>query len=154
MKFIAHRGNMVGPNPDCENHPEYLMEAIQNDFDIEVDLWYHKNKWYLGHDEPQYKVSLDYLNKIGDDAWVHCKNLDALDNLSRGNGKHLNLHFFWHQNDDYTLTRFQFIWTFPRRPLAKYSIAVMPEKASYTKRELKKCYAICSDEVMHYRDIL
>jgi len=28
MKLIAHRGNINGPNPEKENHPDYINTAI------------------------------------------------------------------------------------------------------------------------------
>jgi glycerophosphoryl diester phosphodiesterase len=43
MKLIAHRGNTEGPNPLEENKPEYIEEAIENGFDVEIDIWFvHK----------------------------------------------------------------------------------------------------------------
>ena len=56
MFFISHRGNTSGPNPRDENKIEYIEETLKN-FDVEIDVWYHKNDYYLGHDEPSYKVN-------------------------------------------------------------------------------------------------
>jgi len=55
MKFISHRGNLTGPNPERENHPSYILEATANGFEVEIDLWYENGKLILGHDEPQYR---------------------------------------------------------------------------------------------------
>ncbi len=59
MKLIAHRGNTQGPNPERENSPEYIEEALNAGYDVEVDVWYDcaTEKFWLGHDEPQYDVS-------------------------------------------------------------------------------------------------
>ena len=42
MKLIAHRGNIDGPNPSKENHPEYIESAIVDGYDVEIDLRYDK----------------------------------------------------------------------------------------------------------------
>ena len=39
MIYIAHRGNLAGPNSDDENKPEYLLKAINAGFYVETDLW-------------------------------------------------------------------------------------------------------------------
>ena len=28
MKLISHRGNLKGPNPEQENHPDYIWDAL------------------------------------------------------------------------------------------------------------------------------
>ena len=59
MKFIAHRGNIDGPNFEEENQLEYIERAIEKGFDAEIDIWYlpQADQLYLGHDKPQYLVS-------------------------------------------------------------------------------------------------
>ena len=37
--LIAHRGNTRGPKPEKENQPEYILQAIQEGFDVEIDVW-------------------------------------------------------------------------------------------------------------------
>ncbi len=39
MKYISHRGNLTGINLERENSPDYIMEAVTADFDVEVDVW-------------------------------------------------------------------------------------------------------------------
>jgi hypothetical protein len=34
---------------------------------------------------------------------------------------------FWHQNDDFTLTSKNYIWTYPGQPYTASSVIVMPE---------------------------
>ena len=76
MKYIAHRGNLIGPNPNKENHPNYILEALKQGFDVEVDVWYKDNRFALGHDKPQYTVDLKFLTNSS--LWCHAKNIDAL----------------------------------------------------------------------------
>jgi len=51
FKFISHRGNLAGPMPEFENRPDYIDNALDLGFDVEVDLWSYDNKFFLGHDE-------------------------------------------------------------------------------------------------------
>jgi hypothetical protein len=123
MKYIAHRGLIDGPNKELENRPEQIKAVLGMGYDCEVDLWRIGQKWFLGHDEPQYEVDEDFVKLDG--LWIHCKNLAALYMLSTSTD--FLYTFFWHQNDDFTLTSDGYIWTYPDKDLSNISIAVMPE---------------------------
>jgi hypothetical protein len=140
IKLISHRGNIAGPNPERENSPEYLMEAINLGLDVEVDIWVVENKIYLGHDKPDYLVDLDFLHLIKDKAWYHCKNVEALIMFSESE---VFFRYFWHQNDDYTITSTGHIWTYPGKGISKHSIIVnLNEQYSYENEEL---FGACVD---------
>ena len=89
MIFISHRGNLSGPDPMLENSINYINEALKK-FDVEIDLWFKKDKFYLGHDEPQYEVNINFLKNKK--LWIHAKNLDCFYELSK-----YDLNFFWHE---------------------------------------------------------
>lgn len=136
MKWISHRGNLTGPDPSRENHPDQLNYVIEQGYDVEVDVWKIHDTLYLGHDEPLYPVSLEFLNR--DSIWCHAKNLDALEYLlNKG------VHCFFHENDRFTLTSRGFIWTYPNQNLTEKSISVVLEK------DFKniKCFGVCGDFV-------
>jgi hypothetical protein len=59
--------------------------------------------------------------------------------------------YFWHQNDDITLTSNGYLWTYPGKKLTDKSIVVLPEFNFYNKKDLKKCYGICSDFILNYK---
>ena len=141
MFLISHRGNLEGPNLKEENNPEYLLEALSKGFHVEVDVRYHKNSFFLGHDEPLFQVGSDFLlnNKI----WCHAKDHYALEIL-----KKINAIYYWHQKDDYTLTSNGYFWTYPGMELIENSICVLPEKSNYTKIN---CKGICSDYIMRFK---
>lgn len=139
MKLIAHRGNLNGPKPDFENHPEYIQLALNYDYDVEIDVWY-VDDWYLGHDEPTYLVDYGFIQKDG--LWLHAKNLDALYRLNK-----TNLVYFWHQNDDFTLTSNGYIWTYPGKELTDNSICVIKEDIVISD----KTYGVCSDYISRYK---
>jgi hypothetical protein len=144
MILISHRGNLEGRNPEQENNPLYIYNALNKGFEVEIDVWYMNNRWYLGHDSPEHEITLDYLknNKF----WCHAKNIDSLNRMLKEGG----IHCFWHQEDDVTLTSNGFMWTYPGKPLTDKSICVLPEENNQIP---KKGLGICSDCVVYYKEI-
>ena len=109
--LIAHRGNMDGPNPEKENHPDYIMAAVKAGFDVEVDVWNVDGDFYLGHDKPQYKTSLDFLSNPN--FWIHCKDIKSLHYLTECAHCWDFKDCFFHNTDDVTLTLRSWMWTYP-----------------------------------------
>lgn len=147
MKLIAHRGNINGPQVDFENHPDYVDKAISLGYDVEVDIWHHEGKFYLGHDSGVHQVSVEWFSQRKANLWIHCKNLKALTQFNCLSA-HINFNYFWHQTDDYTLTSQGYIWAYPGKAVTDKSIIVMPEWIGENwQSSLQPCYAICSDYV-------
>ncbi len=137
---IAHRGNLNGPSHK-ENQTSYLTDAIAAGYDVELDLWKIKDLLWLGHDGPQYLIPESFLLEIGHAAWIHCKNLEALDFLATTLPQ---LRYFWHQEDDFTLTSNGYIWTYPGKPVTSKSVIVdldLADKNNY----IDVAYAVCTD---------
>ena len=110
MIFISHRGNVSQREINSENNPDYLMEALHKGFDVEMDIWFSKGKWLLGHDSPEYEVTFSWISSSSK-FWLHCKNIDAfieIHNISIKSKRKFN--FFWHDKDKFTLTSKSFIW--------------------------------------------
>mgnify|MGYP000433277674 CR=1 FL=1 len=59
MLLISHRGNIHGKNEKKENTIEYIQQAIDKNFIVEIDVIFLKNKYYFGHCENSIKESLD-----------------------------------------------------------------------------------------------
>jgi len=137
MELISHRGNVEGKIIEEENKVDYVLNAIDQGFDCEIDIWC-KNKLFLGHDEAQYELPMSFLFSYSDKLWIHCKNLEALEVLSRF--KRLNI--FWHQEDDFTLTSKGFIWTYPGKQVCSNSV-IVSDKASKYKNS--NCFGVCAD---------
>tara|TARA_R100000152_G_C6782005_1_gene217960 strand:+ start:8883 stop:9326 length:444 start_codon:yes stop_codon:yes gene_type:complete len=147
MILIAHRGNISGKQEARENTVSYINEALTKGFDVEIDLWSHGGFLYLGHDKPTEIIDPVYLNNPS--LWCHAKNLDALVQLRYLNTtRGYNIHYFWHQKDDATLTSKNYIWAFPGKQPIKDSIAVMPEVGGDV---LTGCQGICSDFIQKYK---
>lgn len=146
MKFISHRGLLFGPDKNKENHPDQIQQALDQGFDCEIDLWVIDDQFYLGHDGPQYNIDFEYLKKFG--LWIHAKNLEALYRLSI-----TNLNYFWHQEDDFTLTSFGYIWTYPGKKLTHRSISVLPEWFDHELNNINfDCFGICSDFIIKIKE--
>ena len=146
MKIICHRGNTFGPDPDNENKPEVIDYCIRMGYDIEIDLWVHNNDLYLGHDEPTYPVTMDYLLPLRTRLWVHCKNLQASTELY----KHPNFNYFFHDTDDYTLTSERYVWTYPKpQNVFSYNQVLLDftPNVDFSKYKRLGIYGVCVDYV-------
>jgi len=139
MIYIAHRGNILGPNKEMENKPEYLMDAIKKNFFVETDLWFINNKFFLGHDEPQYEINIEFLLNIKDKLFCHCKNIDALEFITVN---YPDIECFFHDIEECVLTSKNRIWTLPGKQLTKQSICVMPERCNQIP---ENCFGVCTD---------
>lgn len=148
MKLIAHRGNVEGPKPIEENRPEYIDKAIEMGYNVEIDIRYEDDLFYLGHDESQYVVNWSWLVKNRDYLWIHCKNLQSLYEFSHGTS---GFNYFWHQEDDFVLTSEKYIWTYPGKSYTPRSVIVMPEWEisieNLSSIKEYNCYGVCSDYV-------
>ena len=147
MIFISHRGNIHGPDYHNENKPEQINNALSLGYDVEVDVWLEGDKLFLGHDNPQYLTSLEFISNKK--LWCHAKNVEAL-RLMLDN----NIHCFWHQEDKYTLTSMGYVWVYPGEKMINRSICVMPEIHNPPKRELLKNSGICTDYPFKYKEII
>tara|TARA_R110000851_G_scaffold105608_3_gene224133 strand:+ start:767 stop:1207 length:441 start_codon:yes stop_codon:yes gene_type:complete len=144
--LVSHRGNINGKLPERENSPDYILEAIESGYHVEVDVWYKSGRLYLGHDSPEYETSISFLEN--DKMWCHCKNIEALARLVES-----DVHCFFHQTDEVTLTSRGYMWVYPNKKLVKGSVCVLPELANYAEEDLEKCIGVCSDYVEDYKDL-
>jgi hypothetical protein len=139
MILISHRGNTTGEDPQ-ENKPSFIDQAIKKGFDVEVDVWLKDKDLFLGHDNPQYPIDLQFLKSRP--LWCHAKDFKAL-NFMLDN----NITCFWHEEDQYTITSNNQIWTYPLKKVEKRSIIVcktLEDSREYAKRHI---FGICSDYV-------
>lgn len=125
--WIAHRGNIAGPNAAKENQPEYVNEALRRDFQVLVDVWYVNGEWMLGSQSPDIHIELVFLKNKS--IWCHAKNTEAL-RMLESLGDKVNL------------------FTYDGK------IIMLPEKVepTCTEEELNNNYVgMCSDYVYYYR---
>jgi hypothetical protein len=141
MIYISHRGNISGPNKKFENKIDYVQNALDKGYEVEVDVRFKNDKFFLGHDNNQFEVDKNFL--LNKKIWCHAKTKDALSALEK-----IKAHYFWHQEDDYTITSKGFVWTYPGKSLLTNSICVLPEIVNY---EEINCLGICSDYIERYK---
>ena len=60
MILISHRGNINGRIPDLENSPDYIDAAIKLGYDVEVDVWFYNDSFFLGLEPTGERVSTTF----------------------------------------------------------------------------------------------
>ena len=143
MKIISHRGNLQGSFKETENSPDQIVHAIQFGFDVEVDVRMHQGNIYLGHDEPSYKISIEWLHLYKHYLWIHCKDLKSLEKLSTKFSKTFN--FFWHQEDFYTLTSHGFVWVYPGQLCPRGAVKVIKGMPEVDQLGKDTVHGVCTD---------
>ena len=98
MRFIAHRGNVDGPEPARENAPDYLEAALRRGFEVETDVVHADGGFWLGHDGPRHRVELGFL--LNRRVWSHCKTPATLAELA----KYKDCNAFFQAEDAVALT--------------------------------------------------
>ena len=110
-------------------------------YDVEIDVRYIDNSFYLGHDVPAYKVTTEWLFDRADKLWIHCKNLKAL-YILKGYTK---FNYFYHDKDDFTLTSKGYVWTYPLKEICPDSVLVCPTIEQTKFYANKNITGICTD---------
>lgn len=147
MKLISHRGNIKEPNPKKENSPSYIDTALSSGYDVEVDIRFINDKFYLGHDDPDYEVSEVWLEKRKNRLWLHCKDLDSALQLSKNVNKFM---YFCHSSDPYVLTSNNYIWVHNLKlTLCDKTIIPLLTLDDINKFENKIPYGVCSDYITY-----
>jgi hypothetical protein len=159
MRIISHRGNLTGIEPTFENRIKTIDKALAAGFDVEVDVLYHDNKMFLGHDAPQELLPERFYSD--DRIHFHCKNMGSLmkfQNSYRGSI------LFTHDKDEATITSRGMLWIHPLTlpnlcDIVDFkferAIAVLPEIVDIGDIDfLSKFYGICTDYPERYKEAL
>jgi hypothetical protein len=140
MIIISHRGNLFGRNIERENSEQYIKEAVEMGFDVEVDVWAIDEKLFLGHDLPQYETSIEFLKSLP--LWCHAKNVEALKLLLDS-----DLNCFWHNTDTFTLTSRNQIWCYSDVQCKEGIMVCLGQPNGI----LEPKYAVCSDYPLEWK---
>ena len=148
MIIISHRGNTDGESEFTANVPDAVSALLNKGIHCEIDVWKVFDKYFLGHNEPKYEVEKEFLKN--EKLWCHAKNLVALEDML-----HNGVHCFWHEEDECVLTSKGIMWVHPKVIPPDNSIAVLPEVSTPSnywakKRQIKRCYGVCSDYIENY----
>lgn len=144
MKYISHRGNLDSINPSFENSPNYIDLAIKEGFDVEIDVRYLNGKLYLGHDNPDYGIDIEWLIQRSENLWIHTKDINSLYILNE-----YNLKIFFHEKESHTIIHnSKFIWTHNINEATNKSIIPLLGLSDLDSFEENKfVYGICSDYI-------
>lgn len=144
MILISHRGNINNVLPELENSPSYIDAAIARGYDVEIDVRLVLGKIFLGHDNPDYEVSLDWLLNRKKFLWVHTKNFEALSFLIDK-----DLRTFYHVREAHTIiNNCNLIWSHNLSQADKKSIIPLISKAdtdTFFEEDFSDVAGICSD---------
>ena len=143
MIVISHRGNLTGKNLDTENTVKQLELVMSKNIPVEVDVRNIFGQWYLGHDQHDNKIDVQFLLQNKDMMWCHAKNIEALEKMLD-----IGLHCFWHQTDEYTLTSKGIVWAYPSF-YTSVGILVMPSK-DFIDNLNRPIYGLCVDDPINY----
>ena len=150
MKLISHRGNMDGQMPSKENRPSYIDSTMQLGIDVEVDLRFIDGDFYLGHDNPDYKVTIKWMELRKDQLWFHCKNIEAVLELL----KQKDFKYFCHTSDNYVLTSTNHIWVHDLDgTIDENCIIPLLDKSDIVRYDGAKPYAVCTDYINVYKKL-
>ena len=101
MKIICHRANIEN-SVLPENHPDKIPFCLEQGFGVEVDLSTgYGDEYYLGHNNPQFKVNLPNLDK--ENIFVHIKDSEVMSNFIYADS-------FAIINDPFVVTRRGLYW--------------------------------------------
>tara|TARA_R110000824_G_scaffold300957_1_gene488995 strand:+ start:2072 stop:2527 length:456 start_codon:yes stop_codon:yes gene_type:complete len=150
MILISHRGNLNGREPEKENTPEYVEEALKY-FDVEIDLRFREGAVWLGHDEADIRVDPDWLIHNGDKLWIHCKDIQSILFLKKIDPDAESLNYFGHSQDEFVVTSMNDLFCIPSEELNENCVLVMPEffDFEYTGQ---KVYGILTDFPIKYEN--
>ena len=142
MKFISHRGNLDGQDLINENSPKQIDRVIQLGYDVEIDIRYINDNFYLGHDSPKYLIDIDWLYQRKNKLWIHLKNIDSLYKMNT------DFNYFWHDLDKFTITSRGYIWSYP--DFINNSITVVKQKINKLPSNI---LGVCTDYIYFYENI-
>jgi hypothetical protein len=145
MNIISHRGNIIGPVASKENRPSYIDCALQLGYDVEVDIRFLNNRFWLGHDIPDYEVSYTWINLRKEKLWFHCKNIEAAHELQKLN----NSKYFCHTADPYTITSTGHLWVHNLTVTLNTNciIPLLTETDMQEFKYINYVYGVCTDYV-------
>ncbi len=153
MRYISHRGNLTGANKNDENTIPYIAAAVEKGFEVEIDLWRVKNRWFLGHDNPEIEIDDNYLIAHRFLFWIHCKNREALSGVRNLSVYDAPLHYFWHQEDQYAMTSNGWVISYPGRDACLPRAVCMCPEQFLLQDQISQYlidqgfHAVCSDYI-------
>jgi hypothetical protein len=152
MILISNGGNLFGPTENS-NKPEFIINTINQGFDVKIDLWLENNELYLGDEKPEYKMEIDLLSTYHHKLWLHCHDLAIIERFHGLDAMGVKLNYFYLNLDPITRTSKGYNIVSNHKPL-KGSIYMKPEELSaevVADYDLTQCYGIISNSITSYQ---
>ena len=145
MILISHRGNIDSINPERENTHNYIDEAINSGYHVEIDIYYHDEKLWLGHDNPETVVENKWLVDRAASLFIHAKNHAALEHFLYNT----NIPVFYHSIEPHVLIgNTKLIWSHNLAEATSNSIIpLLSEEEAQKANDFRHVFGICSDFV-------
>ena len=144
MKLISYRGNIDGVNPELENTISQIENAINNGFDVMIDIFLKDKKLHLGSVENSTQLEIDWLEKYHTKLWLNCKDPELLSKFLDLDAIGKHLHYFWF-DDKPTLTSRNYVIS-TREHIASRFVIMHPEDGD----DITNVYGICSSNPKKY----
>jgi len=130
MIYISYLGNIFDKNIDLENDLSHITNAINNNYNVLIDIQLINNDYYLFNKSS--KIELDFIKQYIDYLWFNCLDKNTFINLTN---------------------------TFTNIKIINNSIIYLPElsKDKYDIRDLKiksDYIGICSSYIGWYKQLL
>lgn len=145
MIYISHRGNIRGPHEELENSWGYINAAIDDGFNVKIDVWLIDKQLFLGRDGPLYPITIEELSKRREWLWIHCKNLEAYEYFDADMKYAFN--FFSHNEDDLAVTSHLYHWMHPRIQRTKLKDAIILFPEAHDTTNMTDPVGVCSNFV-------
>lgn len=136
MIIVSHRGNLSGPSAETENKPHQIDLALKSGFHVEVDLRIIDNNFWLGHDNPDYLISKDWLLNRNKKLIIHSKDLITSNFLAK---LKTELNWFYHTDEDVVLTSWGFLWCYPKIYLSNGITVLLDDETKLESEVLGVC---------------
>jgi len=155
-KILLHRGNNGLDNLN-ENDPATINIRNTEGYAVECDIWFRDNKWYLGHDVPEYEV-FDIKGFLSERSnLIHAKDGETFAKLVKYcRERGFNNEIFYHTSEDYVISTRGTIIAYPGKELYDKNLCMMPENIgrSITGIEQKNIGEVCSDSLKLIKSII
>ena len=148
-KILLHRGNNDLDNLP-ENSPDTIYKRNDEGYSVECDIWFQEDKWYLGHDIPEYKIQNIEVFLAKRSNLIHAKNGKTFAKLLKYcRERGFNNEIFYHTTEDYVLTTRGNIIAYPGEILYDNNLCMMPESIgrNISEQEKNNIVEICSDSL-------
>jgi len=80
MIYISYLGNIFDKNIDLENSLSYIINAINNNYNVLIDIQVINDDYYLFNNSS--KIELDFIKQYIDYLWFNCLDENTLINLT------------------------------------------------------------------------